>query len=259
MSVEDAPAPNPSHPSGAAQIDWADYALVLSRVVDGDSIRRPELRGSGPQIDHMLAQLSDNGPRSSPASTQSTRAAFYINAHNLLMLAEMRSLDLNSFPRTWPPTLTNARRHRIDGRSETVHTLAAKARDAAGDDWRVRMALFTGRRDGPPLWNRPLLADMLDIQLDEITRAAVASPRVVRIDHGVVKQLLLAGELYDVREALIRDYERRMHTDGATILSVLLEQASPFHRQTLNSAVGYKVARLPEDRRLPTADSRTAD
>ncbi|MCZ6817157.1 MAG: hypothetical protein O7F76_10765, partial [Planctomycetota bacterium] len=71
-----------------------------------------------------------------------------------------------------------------------------------------------------------------------------------RIDHGNPKQLLLCQGLYTIRQRLIDDYERRMRTTDATMLSVLLEWSDAFRRETLNSAVGYPVTPMPIDRRI---------
>lgn len=244
-----------TQPSGGEPIDWSDFGLVLSRVAAADSVRCDPLRASEPLIERMLARLAMNGPSTTPSRfpDPSSCTAFYINAHNLMLLAEMESVLVSRAAGRWPPTSRNAGRWTIDGAEETVFTLQAKAIGESANDWRVRMALFSGRRDGPALWPRIILGDMLDVQLDEITRAALASPRVVVIDHGLDKRLLLCEELFEIQSELVAEYERRLETRGATILNVLLEWATPFNRETLNSAVGYAVAKMPRDARLPVS------
>ncbi|MBK8270087.1 MAG: DUF547 domain-containing protein [Planctomycetes bacterium] len=220
-----------------------------------DSVRSDPLRASEPLIERMLARLAMHGPSTTPSRfpDSSSRTAYYINAHNLMLLAELEGVLVSRTAGRWPPTSMNAGRWTIDGVEETVFTLQAKAIGESANDWRVRMALFSGRRDGPALWPRIILGDMLDVQLDEITRAALASPRVVVIDHGLDKRLLLCEELFAIQSELVADYERRLKTRGASILNVLLEWATPFNRETLNSAVGYAVAKLPRDARLPVS------
>lgn len=234
-------------------IDWTDYGLLLSRVAAPDAIRWKALRQSTALIDNMLSQLSAKGPASTPAfyGDKSSRIAYYVNAHNLLFLAEISAVSRGAKVGRWPPTAADAMRVRIDGGIETVFSLRSKALDAGKEDWRVRMALFSGRRDGPPLWPRMLLSDMAEAQLDEITRVALESPRVVRIDHGLYKRLLLCDDIYDIQPELVAEYRRRTGAPSATILNVLIDWATPFNRETINSAVGYEVARLPRDGRIP--------
>lgn len=229
-------------------IDWTEYAVVLHRVCDGDAIRLDALIRSRPELDRMLNQLAGAGPTQTPElfTEQAARTAYYVNAHNLAALAEVLPLASSSYaPLRLPTEFGMKLRHQIDGRLVSLRMLADSALSSSPGDWRVRMALFSARGDGPPLPLRPLLADMLDIQLDEITRAALRSERMVRIDHGEVKRLLMHDALFDLRGALVADYERRMQTSGATILNVLLEWASAADRLTLNSAVGYAIERMP--------------
>ena len=138
----------------------------------------------------------------------------------------------------------------LDGRLRTPADMAEEAIRFAGADWRVRFALYSGRGDGPALCGRVFLPGMLDEQLDHVTREALQSERVVRIDHGVEKRLLLWRGLYEIRDRLVRDYEARFKTGDATILNVILEWSDRFRRETLNSAVGYAEAVMPADHRL---------
>ncbi|MBX3395794.1 MAG: DUF547 domain-containing protein [Phycisphaerae bacterium] len=235
-------------------IDWSHYGLLLFRTVQGDKLDAAALWTSGDLIERMLNQLAEHGPTRDAAAFQDapSRLAYLINAHNLLVLAEFRSQLAAS---STTAMRVGRGRYAIDGRSETVLTLRDKAIRLAGADWRVGLALFSGRSDGPRLNRRPFTADMLDIQLDDVVRRAVSSPSVVLIDHGEVKRLLLCRELYVIRGTLLRDYERRYQTTGASVLNALLEWASPFDRATLNSAVGYVVSQMPENDAAPFLDS----
>jgi hypothetical protein len=140
----------------------------------------------------------------------------------------------------------------IDGTWQTAADLAANARREAGDDWRIILALSTVTGDGPPIPARPWLPDLLDAQLERTTRDAMMSPRVARLDYGEVKQILFWRSLWEIREGLVTDYERRTGTTDARMLNVLLEWAdTSFDRVTLNSAVGYVERPMPSDRTIP--------
>ena len=76
------------------------------------------------------------------------------------------------------------------------------------------------------------------------------SEQVVKIDHGEIKRILLWQGLFDIRRQLISNYERRLHTNGATMLNVLLAWSDRFQRETLNSAVGYPIEVMPVDNRV---------
>ncbi len=250
-AASNASSENGPHVDNASPIEWTDYAVLLYRVCDGDAIRLNALIRSRPELDRMMDRLAGTGPTLTPElfPDQASRTAYYVNAHNLAAMAELLSIvSIGRAVHRLPADFGEKLRHQIDGRSVSLRILADSALNSSPSDWRVRMALFSARGDGPPLPLRPLLADMLDIQLDEIIRAGLRSERMVRIDHGEVKRLLLHDALFDLRGALIADYERRMRTNGASVLNVLLEWASPADRLTLNSAVGYAVVRMP---RLP--------
>lgn len=239
-------------------IDWSDYGLLLFRTVQGEMLDSAALLASGNLIDRMLKQLAEHGPTRDTAAFQdvASRLAYWMNAHNLLVLAEFRAQLAAS---TTGSMRIGRHRFVIDDRSETVMTLRDRAIRDAGADWRVRMALFSGRSDGPRLGRRPFTTDMLDIQLDDAVRRAVTSPSVVLIDHGEVKRLLLCRELYAIRETLLADYERRYQTTGASVLNALLEWAPPSDRATLNSAVGYVVGLMPENNAAPFLNTLPAN
>lgn len=237
----------------ASPIDWSDYGLLLSRVSANGKVDRKALRKSRSQVDRMLTKLESSGPASRPSqyATSAARTTYYLNAANLAVLSEMCDAVQNRTATHWRLTPNSARRFRIDGTQHTVFSLRSMAMASAGPDWRARFALFSGRAEGPLLWHRVLLPDMLDVQLDEIIRIAMKSTRVVRPDFGEYKRLLVCHELFEIRGALIADYERRLGTTGASLINAILEWMDDFDRQTINAAIGYPVEVLPEDWTLP--------
>ncbi len=230
-----------------------DYALVLFRVASGDKINSDDLSASRPLLDRYLALAAGSGPESAPAglARPPDRLAFLINAHNAAVLRSIIELAAaGAPPQSLPIDFDRRFTFLIDGRRHTIASLRDEILRHAEGDWRVRLALYGGRLDGPPLPREPFTSERLDEQLDRTVRAALASEQVVRIDHGEYKRLLLWTGLYEIKDRLIADYERRYGTTHATILSVLLEWSDGFRRQTLNAAVGYPVAAMPSDRRL---------
>lgn len=251
--ANDASATSTDDDNHASPIDWGDYALLLSRVSANGNVDRKALFKSRSLIDRMLARLETTGPASQPSQypTPASRTTFYLNAANLAVLSEMCDAVQTRTATHWRLSPASARRFRIDGMQHTVFSLRSKAIESAGRDWRARFALFSGRAEGPLLWHRVLLSGMLDVQLDEIIRMAMKSPRVVRPDFGEFKRLLVCRELFEIREALVADYERRMGTTGASLINAILEWMDDFDRQTINAAIGYPVEVLPEDWTLP--------
>lgn len=244
----------------------ADYDLLLHRIVVEDKIDVAALLKHRHLLDRYLAWLlqSETGSVSERDGDTDALLAHLINCHNAVMLRSLVALASNDeMPERLPADLDRRFQFSIGGELPLPLASPARARSfammAAAGDWRVRLALYSGRMDGPPLPPRPFLGNLLDAQLDAATRAALKSDQVVRIDHGSPERLLLWRGLYVIRDSLIKDYERRTRTTGATMLSVLLEWSDSFRRETLNSAVGYPVVEMPPDRRInatpPTEDA----
>ncbi|MFQ5411005.1 MAG: hypothetical protein ACE5EC_01865 [Phycisphaerae bacterium] len=226
------------------------YARLLSRIIVDEKIDWARLLENRRFLDEYLTLLRNEGPETTPDRypDRDSSLAYILNGHNAMMLRSLIALAKNGeWPDRLPLNLDRRFLFPVDGRLRTPADMREQALSLAGTDWRVRLALFSGRRDGPPLVRRQFLGDVLDMQLDQVTREALASDRIVRIDHGVPTRLLLWHGLFDIKEQLAADYENRHQTTGATLLSVLLEWSPPFRRQTLNAAVGYSVAPMPPD------------
>ncbi len=244
-----------------------DYALVLYRVVVGDKLDYAALVACLPLLERYLAMAAQSGPETTPEqfSDEASSLAFFINCHNAAALRSIIELDAGREPATTLPYYFDRRfSFLIDGRRHSIASLRDETHRLAGDDWRVRFALYSGRSDGPTLPRYPFTGEKLDAELDRTVRDALSSEQVVRIDHGEDKQLLLWGGLFEIRERLIAGYERRCGTTHATILSVLLDWSDGFRRQTLNAAVGYPVVRMPSDDRInavqpPSMGKQAAD
>jgi hypothetical protein len=231
------------------KMDWSDWGATLSQAGSGERVNYQRMIEDPCPLDRFLARVAIVGPRSAPEQfpDRNGRLAYFINCYNATIIRSIRALARDeAAPNALPSDLETRFRFRIDGAFAAPADLRREVNRLAADDWRVRFALCDGHWVGPPLPRRPFLAELLDAQLNEVTRSALSDPRVVAINHGEFKQLLLWSGLYVIRDRLVEDYERRVHASDATILGVLLEWADRHRRETLNAAVGYDVAVMPE-------------
>ncbi len=256
-TVEIGPADGSANESGPAVMDWSDWGLTLSQVVAGDRVDYHRLLDDRRALDRFLSLAGRVGPETAPEqfADRDHRLAYAINCYNATILRSVLELaDSRELPYNVPLDLERRFRFRIDGRQQTPADLRRTALDLAGDDWRVGLALCAGRQTGPPLYRRVLLGELLDGQLHQVTRSALSSPQVVRIDHGEIKQLLVWRGLYRIQNRLVGEHEQRVNAHNADLLNVLLEWSDRPRRETLNTAIGYAVAPLPPDHRLNALD-----
>ncbi|MBN2560072.1 MAG: DUF547 domain-containing protein [Phycisphaerae bacterium] len=238
-------------------LDWSDWGLTLSRAAAGDMVDYDRLLKGHRCLDRFLSRISRLGPQTAPRQfvDRDSRVAYLINAYNATILRSVLELARDGkLPRRAPGDLESRYRFWIDGRLRSPADLRRAVEELAADDWRVRLALCDGRGVGPPLPRQVLLGDMLDAQLNHVTCSGLLSPRVVSIDYGERKRLLVWSGLYKIKDRLIRDYENRLNTRNASFLNVLLERSDEPRREVLNSAVGYEVAMMPSSDHLNALD-----
>ena len=243
-------------------LDWTSWALVLSRCVVEDRIDYQKLIGQPGAMERTMAMLAVVGPQSTPAQflRREERVAYYINAYNAAIVRSVLALEENGrIPRFAPWNLESRFQFKVDGELRTAAELHKLALREGGDDFRVRFALCDGRRSGPPLHPRPIIANLLDGQLNFVTRMALYSPHMLRIEIGGARRLVLWEGLYEERDRMIAEYERRMGTSNATILNVLGEWSNRKRRLFLNTAVGYIVTRMPTDDLINQVDPPPVD
>ncbi len=236
-------------------LDLTSFGLALNRVIQGELIRPRALVDSRPLLDSYLAQAAIVGPKSTPHffATDDAKLAYVLNCHNAVLLRSLIALSSEAtVPERVPIGFDRRFSFQVDGQWRTLADLRVWAKSLAGEDWRVSLAIPTVSGTGPAISNRPYLPELLDAQLDKAVRDGLASPRVARVDHGEIKQVLFWDGLWSMRERLVADYEARNQTTDGRMLNVLLEWAgSGFRRETLNSAVGYAENRMRGDTRIP--------
>jgi hypothetical protein len=235
--------------NAAAQIDWSDWGLTLSRIVQDDRVDYRRLQEDPQPLDRFLALVARVGPETTPGqfSDRDAKLAYAINCYNATIVRSILALNL---PARAPLDLENRYRFTIDGQLRTPADLRRMALELAPGDWRVPLTLCDGTLEGPPLWRRVYLPDMMDAQLTRVAKDVLMSPEILRIDHGAEKQLVFWRGLYAIKDDLIRDYERRNQTSHATLLNALGEWSNRTRREELNAAVGYAVVPMASDRRI---------
>lgn len=256
-SAESIPATQAS--SSPADFDWSDYALCLRSAVRDDGVDYTPLLNDPAPLDRALSRLARRGPNLMPQllATSADRTAYWINAYNAAVLRGVVELIREHRGRAGPQAMPDRQAQAvetsfafvIDGQKLRPADLRRRALDSAGDDWRVRFALCNGRVVGPGLQRHPFLGDVLDTQLDDAVRGAMARPGVVRIDHGE-QQLVIWRGLAELRALLVNDFRRRTGAPDANLFNVLIEWAAPEHRRLLNRAVGYDEVLMPDDNRI---------
>ncbi len=240
-----------------SSLDWSDWGLTLSRAVQGELVDYSAVMADPAPLNRCLAMVGRIGPRRTPEQfpDDAGRLAYYINCYNATVMRSVIALAVDGKPPARAPWgLENRFRFRIDDRWQSPADLRQTALELAGDDWRARFALCDGRRGSPPLWRRPFLADLLDGQLGHVTREFLCAPQIVSIEHGERKRLLLWRDLFAIKDRLVAEYERRLHTTDATVVNALGLWSNRSRRLTLNSAIGYEVAALSFDDRINQID-----
>jgi hypothetical protein len=242
---------------GSPTLNWTDWGLILDRAVVNNTVDYSKVLEDRRPLDQVLAMTSRVGPQTTPAQfpTSNHRLAYSINCYNATIVRSVLELAHDGkLPSYLPSDLETRFRFRIDGRLQTPADLRREAITLAGDDWRVRFVLCDGSMSGPPLQRRVFLGDLLDAQLNRATQAAFVAPEVVKIDHCEKKLVLWRG-LYESKNHLIREYERRTNAKEATILNALCDWADRPRREALGCAVGYDVVLMPTDRRPNSVDA----
>jgi hypothetical protein len=134
--------PGPLHPTPLAALDpVADYGLLLAQAVKEDGVDYKELEAGSAAVDAYLAWLETADPGDAAAD----RGAFWINAHNALVLRLM----LDTRPAAVERAAFEMRTWRVAGREATLDGIAALARESAGP--LAHFALYRAARSSPPL------------------------------------------------------------------------------------------------------------
>lgn len=241
----------------SGSLDYANYALVLSRAVRPDGIDYAAILADPAPLQYFLARIADVGPTQTPDlfPRPSDRVAYYLNAHNACILyAVIAQARDGSVPEEPPRNLSTGFRFQVDGRLQTPAELARAAIKESDNDWRVGLALCAGRRSDPPLASRPFIGEVLNYQLTKNVDDGLTNHAVLWVDAGM-QYLYVNRVLYDARGGLVDAYQKRTGARDATLLNVLIDLASRDRYPLLNSAVGYPIRPLHSN---PAANASAA-
>ncbi|MFQ6047924.1 MAG: DUF547 domain-containing protein, partial [Phycisphaerae bacterium] len=243
-----------------ASFDDADWATTLRRHVRDGLVDYAALANDRRPLERFVALLSVAGPHATPHlfTTRQQRLCYYINAYNALAVrAVLERWPTRTMYELTGPSLEHGYRFKVDGQVLSLYEIAQLAIKNAAGDMRVLFTLCAAARGCPQLAPLPYRPIMLERQLREAAARAVANPALVRIDHQA-RTLRVGMVIFNNRQRLIRWYERRYATSGASLLNALLAMADEARRQELNSAVGYRVRMLPFDRTLNARTTSSA-
>ncbi len=260
---EFAPATQPT------AMDYADWSLVLNRALRIDDSKRPlaptevDYAAIGIQPEPLmryLAKLEHVGPSTTPAIFErpADRIAYYINAYNATVIYGIAAQVKNGVvPMHVPRSPTSGYRYLVDGAWRTPDELRQLAMAESKGDWRVALAMCSGRRSDPRFAARPYIGAVLEYQLQQFAVNSLSDPAVVRVDAGI-QYLYVHPAIFRDRVRLIDNYQKRTGARNAQLLSVLIDMARPNQYPLLNSAVGYPVFELPSDPAINAASSMKA-
>lgn len=226
--------------------DGAYRAVLAAAVRDGrvdyEKLRR-ELTGP---LHVYLDAVARFGPRSRPQMfpTEADRLAYYLNAHNALVLQMW--LDHGAGQ---PGAPTQVRPHwfvlenwPVDGKRRSLRDLEQDVIRKASDDWRLPFALVRGSMDDPPLLQEPYEARRLDEQLNTQVKRWISDPDQVFVDNQ--------GRLH--LPSVLRDYRGPLKKVGGIpgVLERYLDPGDARRAPAIRAAVAGDIVWSRPDRRI---------
>ncbi len=179
--------------------DHSDYGALLARYVTPTGVRYAAWHDAHGDRAKLLEYLSRMERVDAAALARDEAMAYWINVYNAAML----QLVLDAYPikspkdlggllgTTWEKKVFRAGGERISLDHIENGILRAKYPDA-----RIHFALNCAARSCPPLRAEPYVADRLDEQLEDATRAFLADPAHVLVEPGK-KPKLTVSKLFD--------------------------------------------------------------
>jgi hypothetical protein len=162
----------------AETVDHAPFDTLLQAHVYDGLVDYAGLQGDAHSLRAYMASISSIAV--SQLASREEVLAFWINTYNATVLTAVLSYYPLSSVKNVKGFFTE-RRYAIAGEQLTLNEIESRGR--ALGDWRIHCVLVCASSSCPTLRNQAYTSAQLDEQLDEQTRAFLASPdRGVRID-----------------------------------------------------------------------------
>ena len=271
------PAPNdvnicdPNNDGSPGDTFNKEFEPILTRYVnDKGLVDYARLRRYRLEIKAVLAELAILDPDQYDAWTRNEKIAFWINAHNLMMLdiiTENYPIESKRFDRLWWPP--NSIRH-IPPRGEvgspkwngckfiamdeefTLYEIENRFFKKEFADPRIFLALHLASLDSPPLSNKPYYGKDLDKQLDLQTKRFLSTPSGIRIDAKTDKVYLSVlfqpqWPWYGREFLALYATDKKFKSQSAEIAAVLnficsyIDAADASYLETGNYSVAFKA------------------
>jgi hypothetical protein len=192
----------------AATIDHSSWDALLKKYlneesrVDYNRLKQEDL----PALDRYIAQMAEAWPAS---LTQEQQKAALINAYNALTIRwVLEHYPIESIWKTKKPF--REARHTVNGEKMSLDDIETRLRRMG--DPRIHAALVCAARSCPPLRREAYVAERLDRQLDENTRAWLANPKLNRFEPSKSKAEV---------SSIFKWYKEDFNEKGATLKGFL--------------------------------------
>lgn len=173
--------------------DYITYGSVLQKFVVGELVDYRALNEDRGSLDDFVSQLATISKSDLEKMSKPEKMAFWINAYNSLTL---RSI-IDAYPVESIKDINGVwdkKKWKVAGRSVTLDQIEHEILRPVFKDARVHFAVNCASIGCPPLMNKPFLPDLLDQQLDLMTRRFVNHPKRNKIDPD--KKLINTSELF---------------------------------------------------------------
>jgi hypothetical protein len=177
------------------------YGKLLSKYVTPRGVKYDAWRASGADI-RQLSEILMLYRSADPKELEPNELkALYINLYNakiidLVLIANPRGSIKEVSKGLNPLEIFNRDGLSFDQKMISLNDLERRLRDEFHDP-RIHFAVNCAARSCPPIRPDPYLADSLDAQLDEATKAYLASPNAVEVRSDGGKTTIVASKIFD--------------------------------------------------------------
>ena len=175
-----------THSAGvAAEPDYVIYGDLLARYVTAEGVRYEAWRSNAADVEALRGGVERFSRVKPQELTPPERYALYTNLYN----ARALQIVLDGDPRESikelskginPYEIFKRKVLDFDGENISLKTLETRLREESGDP-RIHFAVNCASRSCPPIAREPYRGATLDAQLDQVTRAFLASPGAVEV------------------------------------------------------------------------------